>query len=70
MSFHNVHDVSFVTANIDVDMSWIGLTTNRADGWQWSDSTAVQVWPLINLSDCISVFVVHELEKGRALKPG
>lgn len=51
MSFHNVHDISFVTGNIDVDRSWIGLTTNRADGWQWSDSTAVQVWTLIKLPD-------------------
>ena len=43
MSFHNVHDISFVTGSIEVDRSWIGLTTNRADGWMWSDSTAVQV---------------------------
>ena len=43
MSFHNVHDISFVTGNFNVDRSWIGLTTNRADGWMWSDSTAVQV---------------------------
>ena len=48
MSFHNVHDISFVTGNIEVDRSWIGLTTNRADGWMWSDSTAVQViWFLL-----------------------
>ena len=49
MSFHNVHDVSFVTGNIEVDRSWIGLTTNRADGWMWSDSTAVQVLSVFSI---------------------
>ena len=66
MSFHNVHDISFVTGNIEVDRSWIGLTTNRADGWMWSDSTAVQVMKFLITK--LQMILVHKLEKGRAVK--
>ena len=42
MSIHSVHDIEFVQNMISSSI-WIGLTTNRADGWMWSDGTAVQV---------------------------
>ena len=37
-----IHDIEFVQNMISSSI-WIGLTTNRADGWMWSDGTAVQV---------------------------
>ena len=56
MSFHNVHDVDFImkkfSSSINGGKTWIGMTTNRAGGWMWSDSTAVQV----NIFYCIFAF--------------
>ena len=44
MSIHNVHDIDFLLKDIGIKYdSWIGLTTDRQDGWEWSDDTAVQV---------------------------
>ena len=43
MSVHSVHDVDFLLKEINAGESWIGLTTDRQGGWQWSDDSAVQV---------------------------
>ena len=43
MSIHSVHDVDFLLKDLKVGDSWIGLTTDRQEGWEWSDKTAVQV---------------------------
>ena len=49
MSIHNVHDIDFLLKDIKIKYdSWIGLTTDRQDGWEWSDDTAVQVQQIIN----------------------
>ena len=51
MSIHSVHDIEFVQNMISSSI-WIGLTTNRADGWMWSDGTAVQVrWSTVDRSN-------------------
>ena len=45
MSFHNDHDIDFVLKELVGQpgfSTWIGLETNRAGGWKWSDSTSVQ----------------------------
>ena len=43
MSFHGIHDVDFVLKEIKPANSWIGLSTDRQGGWEWSDNTALQV---------------------------
>ena len=44
MSAHSVHDVEFLLKEVNAGDSWIGLTTDRQGGWEWSDGTAVQVY--------------------------
>ena len=71
MSIHNVHDVSFLTNNFNTDGVWIGLTTNRADGWQWSDGTAVQYtnWakgePSSDDENCVEMYKTGEWNDAR-----